>query len=65
MTCVMIAMIVRRHLHRVARMLQLVRNALHIEAHTTAEIPEDLRARILANLPSADEIAAGRWGDEA
>ena len=38
--------------------------ALDIEAHLSAEMPEALRARILANLPSAEEIASGRWNDE-
>lgn len=38
--------------------------ALGIEARSTAEMSEDLRARILANRPSADEIADGRWHDE-
>ena len=37
--------------------------ALDIEAHLTAAMPDALRARILANLPSADEIAEGRWFD--
>ena len=35
--------------------------ALDVEAHPTAAMPDALRARILANLPSADEIATGRW----
>ena len=39
-------------------------DALGIEARSTAEMPEALRARILANLPSAEEIASGRWNDE-
>ena len=38
--------------------------ALDIEAHLSADMPEALRARILANLPSAEEIANGRWSDE-
>ena len=38
--------------------------ALNIEAHSTADMPKALRARILANLPSAEEIANGRWNDE-
>ena len=38
--------------------------ALDIEAHLSADMPEALRARILANLPSAEEIANGRWNDE-
>ena len=35
--------------------------ALDIEAHPTAAMPDALRARILANLPSVDEIATDRW----
>ena len=38
--------------------------ALDIEAHLSAEMPDGLRARIIANLPSAEEIASGRWNDE-
>ena len=38
--------------------------ALDIETHLSADMPEALRARILANLPSAEEIANGRWKDE-
>ena len=38
--------------------------ALDIEVRSTADMPEALRARILANLPSAEEIADGRWNDE-
>ena len=38
--------------------------ALDIEAHLSAEMPDGLRARIIANLPSAEEIASGRWDDE-
>ena len=52
----------------VARLEEIARGriveALGIEAHPTAEMPEALRARILANLPSAEEIANGRWNDE-
>lgn len=36
-------------------------DALDIEAHLTATMPNELRARIVANLPSPDEIAGGRW----
>ena len=38
--------------------------ALDIEASLSSEMPDALRARILANLPSAEEIASGRWNDE-
>lgn len=38
--------------------------ALDIEARPTAALPDALRARILANLPSAEEITTGRWFDE-
>ena len=38
--------------------------ALGIEPRATADMPEALRARILANRPSADEIATGRWRDD-
>ena len=37
--------------------------ALGIEARLTAEMPEALRARILANRPSVDEISDDRWHD--
>lgn len=37
--------------------------ALDIDAHPTGTMPEALRARILANLPSAVEIADGRWNE--
>ena len=37
---------------------------LDIEVRSTADMPEALRARILANLPSAEEITNGRWNDE-
>lgn len=38
--------------------------ALDIEVHPSAEMSDDLRARILANAPSAEEIGSGRWNDE-
>lgn len=38
-------------------------DALDIEARLTATMPEALRARILANLPSAEEIKAVHWSD--
>lgn len=38
-------------------------DALDIEAHPTAAMPEALRARILANLPSAEEVGDDRWDD--
>ena len=52
----------------VARLEEIARGriveALGIEAHPTAEMPKALRARVLANRPSAEEIANGRWNDE-
>lgn len=52
----------------VARLETLARGniieALNIEAHETAAMPDALRARVLANRPSAEEIANGRWNDE-
>ena len=38
--------------------------ALDIEARSTADMPAELRARILANLPSTEEIANDRWNKE-
>ena len=38
--------------------------ALNIKAHPAATMPDALRARVLANRPSAEEIANGRWNDE-
>lgn len=40
-----------------------IMQALGIEARSTAEMPEALRARVLANVPSAEEIADGQWRD--
>ena len=37
--------------------------ALDIGAHLTAAMPDALRARILANLPSAEEVGDDRWDD--
>ena len=39
----------------------VVLDALAIEVRRTADMPEDLRARVLTNRPSAEEIANGRW----
>ena len=41
----------------------IILDARRIEARRAADMPEELRTRILANLPSAEEIASGRWND--
>ena len=41
-----------------------VLDALGIEVHIAAAMPEDLRKRILEALPSAKDIATERWSDE-
>ena len=49
---------------RVAHNCKRVLDALGIEVHIAAAMPEDLRKRILAALPSAKDIATERWSDE-
>ena len=41
-----------------------VLDALGIEVHIAAAMPEDLRKRILEALPSAKDIATERWSDD-
>ena len=49
---------------RVAHNCKRVLDALGIEVHIAAAMPEDLRKRILEALPSAKDIATERWSDE-
>lgn len=37
--------------------------ALQLEVHSTADMPAELKARILATQPTPEEIASGRWND--
>ena len=39
----------------------IILDALGIEARRAADMPEELRARVLTNRPSAEEIAISRW----
>ena len=40
-------------------------DALDIKVYPAAAMPDDLRVRILANRPSAQEVVAGRWNDDS
>lgn len=38
-------------------------DALEITAHRAVDMPEEMRRRILATQPTAEEIATGKWYD--
>lgn len=51
-----------RRLEEIAR--GNILEALDLEVHAAADMPADLRARILATQPSDEEIASGKWSDD-
>lgn len=39
-------------------------DALDLTVHRTADMPKEVRQRILDTLPTTEEIAANKWNDE-
>jgi hypothetical protein len=39
-------------------------DALDLTVHRTADMPKEMRQRILDTLPTTEEIAADKWNDE-
>ena len=37
--------------------------AMDLTAHHSSDMPEDMRARILATQPTDEEVASGKWND--